>query len=420
MIKFIKRVRKIDGDRFFDLLFFTEEFDHSKLTLRDLCVGFYKNCGITISPQGLNDKFNDAAVCYMKLILEKLINQMSTEHSESFKKTVFNKIRIKDATSFQLPQHMKDKYPGSGGDGSDACIKIQFEYDLKSGKIIDLTLTPYNTTDSYDALKTVNNIMAGDLVIRDLGYQSMLVNKMISNNSAYYISRLNPNLIVYQLKREVYKRLNFKAIIRWMKINNISVCELEVYVSEEKQKTRLVIELMPFQEVEKRLRTKQREANKKGRQMSDELKTRIELNLFITNVPEDILNITQIHALYKTRWQIELVFKTWKSILDIDNVNKKMKIQRFECFLLGKLAWAVVHTMIFVPLNNYIFKTKNKILSYYKTTKVFKQNLASFFKCIKENQIEQFIDLIKNLIGYCYLDQKKDKEGFIQILKMFA
>jgi len=36
--------------------------------------------------------------------------------------------RIKDATSFQLPEELKDVYPGSGGHKLNACMKIQHLY----------------------------------------------------------------------------------------------------------------------------------------------------------------------------------------------------------------------------------------------------------------------------------------------------
>ena len=39
------------------------------------------------------------------------------------------------------------------------------------------------------------------------------------------------------------------------------------------------------------------------------------------------------------RWQVEIMFKVWKSIFKISNTknNKHIKIQRFKCFLYGRL-----------------------------------------------------------------------------------
>ena len=61
-------------------------------------------------------------------------------------------------------------YPGSGGSGSKASVRIQFEYDLLGGKINDLSLNAFNDQDASDAIATVDLLQAGDLIIRDLAY----------------------------------------------------------------------------------------------------------------------------------------------------------------------------------------------------------------------------------------------------------
>jgi len=38
------------------------------------------------------------------------------------------------------------------------------------------------------------------------------------------------------------------------------------------------------------------------------------LNVFITNVPVKEITAREAYDLYKIRWQIELMFKIWKSI----------------------------------------------------------------------------------------------------------
>ena len=40
-----------------------------------------------------------------------------------------------------------------------------------------------------------------------------------------------------------------------------------------------------------------------------------QLNLFVTNIPKGDCTANEIYQLYKIRWQIELIFKTWKSVL---------------------------------------------------------------------------------------------------------
>jgi hypothetical protein len=59
------------------------------------------------------------------------------------------------------------------------------------------------------------------------------------------------------------------------------------------------------------------------------------INLLVTNAPSEILPATEVYAFYSLRWQVEIVFKTWKSIFSI-HVNKRMKLERFQCHLYGQ------------------------------------------------------------------------------------
>lgn len=44
----------------------------------------------------------------------------------------------------------------------------------------------------------------------------------------------------------------------------------------------------------------------------------------------------QVHDIYSLRWQIEIVFKTWKSLLGISHCHN-IKRERLECHLYGQL-----------------------------------------------------------------------------------
>ena len=58
------------------------------------------------------------------------------------------------------------------------------------------------------------------------------------------------------------------------------------------------------------------------------------VNAYISNVSDKIFDSPQIHELYTARWQIEIMFKIWKSIFKINEV-KKVKTKRFKGFIYG-------------------------------------------------------------------------------------
>lgn len=71
---------------------------------------------VLISPEGLNQRFNQEAVPFLQQILAKLLNQKLAS-SVSFSSpytSVFKRIRILDSTAFQLPNSFSSVYPGAG------------------------------------------------------------------------------------------------------------------------------------------------------------------------------------------------------------------------------------------------------------------------------------------------------------------
>lgn len=83
-----------------------------------------------------------------------------------------------------------------------------------------------------------------------------------------------------------------------------------------------------------------------GSGLSDEYKARCMFNIFITNTGGGTLKAADIIQLYRLRWQIELVFKSWKSLLGIHKV-KAVKKERMECQLIGRFIWILLNWKVF-------------------------------------------------------------------------
>ena len=71
---------------------------------------------VLISPEGLNQRFNAAAVQFLQQVLAKLLNQKlsSSRLCSSPYTSIFKSIRILDSTAFQLPDVFSSVYPGAG------------------------------------------------------------------------------------------------------------------------------------------------------------------------------------------------------------------------------------------------------------------------------------------------------------------
>ncbi|MGL5056977.1 MAG: transposase, partial [Fusobacteriaceae bacterium] len=55
----------------------------------------------------------------------------------------------------------------------------------------------------------------------------------------------------------------------------------------------------------------------------------------ITNLRKEDYAKEEIYPIYSLRWQVELDFKNWKSILEIDESSRKLKKERVEVHFYG-------------------------------------------------------------------------------------
>ena len=416
---FIIREGKIDGYKFLDMLLFTH-FNHKELSLSDLALQLELRYNIRITKQAIDERFTDAAVKFFKTVLEEVIN-ISIQKNLALDFTEYGKVRIKDSTSFQLPDSMQDKYTGTGGNASKSSIRIQFEYDLKTGKILDLSLYSLNIQDIINAKQTIDDIDKNDLVIRDLGYIAIGNLKKINEKGAFYLNRIKSNTNVYELKEnKKFEKIDFVKLYKYMKNNNLQRIEKEVYVGQEKLKTRIIIELLPSKQYAERMRKAKKRATKQGKTLGKIYKARAGLNIFITNTK---IEAEQVRLLYTIRWQIELMFKIWKSIGEIDKI-KKVKIQRFESFLIAKLIWIAINWQIMWNIILYYYNVKNEKISPYKLFKTLKIRLLEFRTALNSG-IEQLRYFINDIARISPVNHKSEKKkGSVtwsyEIFKMFS
>jgi hypothetical protein len=331
---------------------------------------------------------------------------------------------VKDSTSFQIDPSLAEFYPGSGGSGSPASVRIQFEYDVLTGRIVDLSIGAFTEQDAKNSVATIELTQAGDLVIRDLAYMSMPVLQMIAQMGGFYLCRPNPIVKIYELKEDGYHKVDFVRELHRLKKYNLKQMEKEVYLgSEKKVKTRLILHGLPAAEVARRLRKARAENKKKGRgELTKEYKARAHFNLFITNASCEQLPAEDTCALYRIRWQIELIFKVWKSICHIAEV-KKVKRYRLECYILSKLLLIVLGWHILWRTAIRLYQVEGKALSFLKAAKTLLgkkvMELREVFVLRKRN-LETFLKSFYDLSsGHHVLEKKQKKPTSFELLMGF-
>lgn len=371
---------------------------------------------IEITKQSLHQRFNENAVSFLEKALEKLLSEQLNNYVIKILMNVknINRILIKDSVCFQIDESLKEIYRGSGGDGSEAAIRIQFEYDLLSGIITDLSINAFNEQDATDSIATIEKTKEGDLILRDLAYMSLAVLKRIIELAALYLCRPNANVKIYELIGNKYVEINFIELAKYMRKNNIACIEGEVYLgSKDKLKTRLILHLLPIDELAKRLRKANQNSKKKGRgNLSKEYKARAALNLFITNASKEQIPTENVWPIYRLRWQIELMFKIWKSICDIEKV-KKVKRERLECYVYSKLIFIVLGWKMIWAVAKSMYLIAGKALSFFKAFKtLFKKQMIRFRDALKSStdDLIKFVTNFYDLSTTNHLLEKRNQE----------
>jgi hypothetical protein len=283
----------------------------------------------------------------------------------------YQRVLLRDSTCFQVPEDMKSQYPGSGGKDTGAAVRIQFEFDALSGTITELSLNAFNHQDALSAMESIDIVQEGDLIIRDLGYMhKKVLHTIAEEKKAIYAARLDPRIAVYELINGQYERIDFAHLRAQMKKGGVQQMEKCVYLGAGQQHcTRLVISTLPPAVEEWRLRTINKKRKRNGSaEPSKELKARSCLTLMITNECCEKLPADKLYLLYMVRWQIELVFKTWKSVCGLASL-KMVQGNRVNCYIHGKMVLILLSWSMIWPLRAFYYCKCGKIVSLHKATK---------------------------------------------------
>ena len=99
---------------------------------------------------------------------------------------------------------------------------------------------------------------------------------------------------------------------------------------------RLLARRVPQAVADERRRRMRAAAKEKGRAPARATMALAGWNVVITNIPQDLLSLEEAFVLTRVRWQIELLFKLWKSHGRVDDW-RTTKPERILCEVYAKL-----------------------------------------------------------------------------------
>jgi hypothetical protein len=408
--EFVRRTSKYRGQ---DLVTLCVWLSHNlaSTSLAQLCSELEAATGISMSAEGLNQRLNENAVTFLQQLFARLLKAElgSSSSIPSEYRDHFLRIRILDSTAFQVPDSLSELYPGAGGSGYTAGVKIQLEYDLHGGQFLNVEVGAGKRSDRPFGNSCLSTLQPGDLCIRDLGYFSLEDLNQMDQRGTFYVSRLKINTRIYQKnpnptyfqdgtskKQTEYLPLDLERIMQQMQPGETREIRDAYIGRNQKLPARVILYRLTEVQLQKRRKDQAEKEKKKGEAYSEKSKRLAGINVYITNIAWKIASKERIHDLYSLRWQVEIVFKTWKSFFQIDRC-KDVKRERLECHLYGQLIAILICSSTLFRMRELLLCKKQKELSEYKAFYMIRSYFLSFHQAIQQEDTQAYAKVLLRL-----------------------
>jgi Transposase DDE domain len=309
---FTRRQGKLSGSAFVQAMVFSV-MGNADLTYTNLRVGA-KNAGVEISNQGLEQRFTVASAALCQRVLEEAVRQViMTEPTALPLLQRFAGVYIRDSSTISLPNVLEGVWSGGANQHcSRAGLKLQVRLEVCSGQLAGPVLRPAREHDGKSPYQN-EPLPPGAVRMADLGFYALDQFVRDQSRQIYWFSRYKARTLLYDEHDQAIDLLG------WLHQQNLNQCERTIYLGEKEHLAcRLLAERVPSAVIEQRKRKLNDYARKNQTPVTAELLALAEWTLIITNIPSSLLSIPEALVLLHVRWQIELLFRLWKSLFKVD------------------------------------------------------------------------------------------------------
>lgn len=404
---FVKRQSAIDGEVFVKTIVFTA-LGNPSASLSEMA-RTSNIFGSRVTIQGLDQRFTKEASECLKGVLEEAVSKVIKKSLGKYPVLdKFEEIYVQDSTTIVLPDVLKELWRGIGGDcPSGSALKIQFQIELKSGSItfFDLTNGRANDPGSKVQHQPVTNRA---LSLFDLGYWDVKRFKRIDKDEGYFLSRLKTDTNIYSADGE---RIDLQNYLHTTKESEF---DIEIILgADHKFGCRMLARRVPPEVSNQRRRILYDKARKKGVTPSQKQLALCDWTVLVTNIPKSLLSIDEALVIIRVRWQVELIFKFWKSDGAIDKSRSK-KPFHILCDVYGKLIAVIIKHWILLCSNWHFLH--NSLFNAGKEIQVGARMIAHAI--CDFDQLCQVLSLIASqLERVCNIGKRKQRPSTIQRLQ---
>ena len=262
-------------------------------TIADVHRAFNALCNTTVHYKPFHNQLVKATFpTFMRGLCEQLMARLTSEvlrFAPQSPFAQFTHITIHDGTSFAVKSTLKKTFPGRFTKISPAAVELHVSMELLSEGLETVTLTPDKESEVHHA--PAPNTMRGGLFLADRMFFIKAYLAEIIAHGGYFIVKTKG--VINPMIRQAHTREG-GALKRFQ---NLPLKSVKSKVSKYQA---LDLDVAWEGELEARVIVTWDAKNKRPRYL-------------VTNLPRAEFTLEQIGDAYRLRWQVELMFKEWKS-----------------------------------------------------------------------------------------------------------
>ena len=226
----------------------------------------------------------------------------------------------------------------AGKDGE--AYRIHMSYNLNIGSMDEVKVTDKHTAEGFAHY----SIQAGDIYIADTGYGKAKMYEYVTKRGGDAVFRCTPNHIKLE-------DLNGNPIEMVNKLDKEKqVVDFKCFVINDKKKTlaRIVASQLPEDKKADSIKRKKKQASKEQtKQIRPETLIYAEWVIILTSL-DDAYSAEEVLAIYRSRWQVELLFKRIKQHFKITKIRPCSAKYGEALVLLWLIIWALVEKQAYL------------------------------------------------------------------------
>ncbi|MFI5461321.1 MAG: IS4 family transposase [Isosphaerales bacterium] len=369
--------------------------------------------GVHVSKAAIVRRYSDPLIAFLREVLEyALKHALEGRPAASALFQGFTAVFIGDASTVALPDDYAEQFPGCGGAARSgrAALKLQLLWDFLAGAWRRLAIEPGKSGDAVSPIAR-EQLPAGSLSLFDLGYFDLERFRRLMQGGAFWISRLQLGVTVSDSDGRELSLLDF---LQGRLDAGQRMIDMPILLgATHRLACRLIAVRIPQEVASRRRQQAHEKAAKHGRAASVAYLRWQDWTIFVTNCEPERLTWKAVVILYRVRWQIELMFKLWKSHNGLAQHRPEASAPERLALIYAKLIGVVVQHWILVTATWNC--SRHSLMKAAATVREWITNLAEHLDN-PERLVETLGRLATTLEGDC-VERRQKQPSLFQLLE---